>query len=286
MMLLLLFLVLSVNNSLLPIFSKKPAPAAKVINLSWNKPSDQTSTPQTVHPTMAAQYGTDLIETETKKPYWQRLRSNAHAIATDQLNPCIETDPKYFLGISTQTESPYAPVNAIEKSIRNLKKTIEQLTVLHEKNINPEQSKLWAIVIKAMHDTLNNSGIRTYVARVLAEQLTFAAANKTDRLEKTSDEDISATKTETELINFHKTTAGKLQVLKALLSKLPQNGRQLYEVQRCLTYYPDLIPEEPAILPNHYQAPFGPMFGMGPAYAWMPPYQQFAAYQQMPIMVR
>jgi hypothetical protein len=286
MILLLLFVVLSLNQPLFPLFSKKPAPAPKVINLSWNQQPTSDSSSQDIHPSMVAQYGTDLIEAETQKPYWQRLRSSAHAIATDQLNPCIETDPKYFLGITTQTESPYAPINAIEKAIKNLKTKIGQLTVKYEKNINPEQNKIWTTVIKQMEEALSNSGIKIYVARVIAEQLIFAATNKTDRLEKTTEEDTSATKTESELINFHKTTAGKLKVLKTLLSKLPQNGKQLYEVERCLNYYPDLIPEEPAISPNPYQAPFGTMFGMGPAYAWMPPYQQFAAYQQMATLVR
>ena len=261
----------STATALPQLFSLGKTPAKpKIMSTSWANP--KTEEELKIHPTMAVQYINDQIEAECVKPYWSQLKKNSRAIAIDVLNPCIETDPRYFFNITTGTPSPYALVHAIERSIQELNKKVGSLSEKYAEQVSAEQTKAWMMVLKEMQETLNNSGLKIYIVRVLAEQLVLDAATKADRIEEyTTKKD-----TEAELSKFNKSTADKVHVLKKLISKLPDSGRQLYEIQRCLQYYPELITPT-STTPNLNQTM---PFYFGQPYLFSP-YQQYAPFGGM-----
>jgi len=223
--------------------------------------SQQAKTPDAaanIDPKKAAKYIDIKVKEIESQPYWPQLKANEASIARNQLDPYTETNPGYFLNISTATPSPYAFFAKIEGEVKATKKIVDDLVFKHSKHIPPVESRKWSETCRKLANTLKNSGLYIYIARIIAIQLTDAATHKKDRLAAQANEtnNINPTATkEAELRAFHSSTVGKVKTLKAMLPQLWNNGVGIYEIDRCKEYYPELAPPAEHTAPQQYLAP-------------------------------
>ncbi len=270
---LLLFLITCVLH-------QPPTLPAQPSESSWHEDEDTTA-PKTIKE--AIKKIEDHLQDVATERYWPQLRWNERAISRGELDPYIETSPTYFLGISVTTPSPYAPVHAIDKELKKTKALIETLTP--QFNFKPEDTTRWLKRHTEMRDTLKNSGLHIYVARILAMQLNILAAEKSESSSASSPLKMleprqNALAHETKAHTLHTTTAGKIKTLKTMLSHLPNNGAGIYEIDRCIKNYPELQTELSLPQPR-------PPFMYGPPYLFPPmmsPFMQFNSGGIMPMM--
>ena len=195
---------------------------------------------------------------QASRGYWKTLLKAERAIASLDFDPLWDDGALYF-GNLVDDKEPHAKILKIEHDLIKLRDLIKKALEDHPNAFSQEDKKAWEVSCTEYANTLKNSGIKIYAARKIAQQLLSAGAQKQDSL---NTRNFSASAHEEAALNFTKNTAKNIRILKKMIPHLPKG---ITEIERCKSYYPELV-DEAAALQTQFRY-------YGPPYLYMPPMQ-------------